>query len=82
MVELLKLDIEGAEFDVIESDLVWIERHVHRLLIEYHELPTGFSRESLIALLAASFDVEVLHGGAVTGVLHARHRRLAAGPVP
>ena len=51
-VDLLKIDIEGAEFDVLE-ELVATDmlRSVAELQLEYHYIP-GFSTRSLFHLLA------------------------------
>lgn len=79
-IDLLKMDIEGSEYDVLDSDFDWIAAHVARVILEYHD-DSSHSRDEAIELLERGFDVEIVHAGATTGVLHARSRdRRRASP--
>ena len=76
-VDFLKLDVEGAEYDVVR-DLIDTDaiRWIRDTVIEYHELatrPDGVS-QMVNALQAAGFDVHVTPEGAAssTGLIRAR----------
>jgi FkbM family methyltransferase len=74
-VQLLKLDVEGAEYEIIGADLDFIEDRVEAMLIEYHELGPGRDAASLRRSLDDRFVVTTVHERSQTGVLHARRRR-------
>jgi len=78
-VELVKMDIEGSEYDVFESDMAFFEKCVERLVLEYHDRGPGKSRERVLELLSPGFDAFVAHGDAVGGIIYARNRHLQVG---
>src|SRR3954452_23146017 len=79
-IDLLKMDVEGAEYEVFEADYAFISTTVATALIECHERDgTRTGIEHLIGTLHADFDVTVVHVGQASMVVHGRHRR-AAGP--
>ena len=51
-IDLLKMDIEGAEYEVIEGLLAGVQRP-RQLLVEFHHRHTGFSRADTAAAVAA-----------------------------
>lgn len=58
-VDLLKMDIEGSEYVVIESSLDFIFHHVDRLIVEVHG--QGKGRENLlVSQLENHFEVTVV----------------------
>lgn len=71
-VDLLKMDIEGAEFDVIAHDIDFIKAHVHVILMEYHLSDAHPSVDVLVHALADSFTLstenEHEYGGMILGV--------------
>ena len=84
-VDFLKLDVEGAEYDVVR-DLIDTDaiRWVLDAVIEYHELatrPDGVSR-MVNALQAAGFDVHVTEEGGASSMGIIRARRIKAPQLP
>ena len=77
-VDFLKIDVEGAEYDVID-DLIETDaiRWVHEAAIEYHELETkpGCLTRMTSALEAAGFHIDVTPAAAGTRVGLIRARR-------
>jgi FkbM family methyltransferase len=72
-VHLLKLDVEGSEYEIVRADIEFIEARVENLLIEYHELGSGRGVAALRKMLSARFALTMLHQRSETGVLHARN---------
>lgn len=56
-IQLLKLDCEGAEHDVLRSDLPFIAASVDRILLEVHDLP-GRPSDLLLDELRGPFEIE------------------------
>ena len=75
-IDLLKMDVEGAEHEIVEADYPFIRTAVTSALIEYHEGGGRRSFERLVETLGADFDVTVVHPGRASGVIHARNRSL------
>lgn len=73
-VDLLKMDIEGAEYDVLDADLEFVTGRVNRILLEYHDLGDERNLAWIMQRLEPAFSVAVVHSGACTGVLHASNR--------
>jgi FkbM family methyltransferase len=72
-IDLLKLDVEGSEYDIIESDYDFVKGAVDNVLIEYHELD-GKIGATLVERLEADFTVTVVHERSRTGVIYARNK--------
>jgi len=53
-VDLLKMDIEGSEFDVIQASLDLLSKRVRRIVIEYHASVKADGRDFLVESLQAS----------------------------
>ncbi len=75
-VDLLKVDIEGAEYDVFAADADFLRDHVRTVVVEYHVLPDGRDEQTLRALVEDAFAVRVLHQGEANGALVLTNRRL------
>jgi FkbM family methyltransferase len=73
-VSLLKMDIKGGEYDVLDASWPFVSGHVRTLLMEFHERGPGRDFAALRARLSEAFEVRLLHRGPETGVL-AAHRR-------
>lgn len=50
-VDLLKMDCEGAEYEVLMSAPTECFRMIHRICLEYHDLVTEFNHDDLVSLL-------------------------------
>jgi FkbM family methyltransferase len=75
-VDLLKMDIEGAEYRVIESDYDFLREYVVRALIEYHESDSFEGLAWIIDRMGADFAIEVVDSRPASGVIHVRNERL------
>lgn len=66
VIDVLKLDIEGAEYGVI-SDIVTCGLRVNQVLVEFHhampELGKSATRQSVAILNAAGFAITAISGG-------------------
>jgi FkbM family methyltransferase len=76
-IDLMKLDAEGAEYQVFRSELNLIGTRVRTLLVEYHP---DLGRESfawITSRLSQYFSIERLHGNSEAGVLacHSKNAR-------
>jgi FkbM family methyltransferase len=58
-IDLLKLDCEGAEYDILMKAPAEVLKHIARIVLEYHD-PAAIGRQLELAahLKAAGFDVE------------------------
>ena len=54
-VELMKLDVEGAEYDILASPFRECLKQVSNLIIEIHPMPGRSQSEVTTALAAAGF---------------------------
>lgn len=55
-IDLLKMDVEGAEFDIVGTDGAFIGAHVGVLMMEYHLSGQRRKADGLLAALAPHFD--------------------------
>ncbi len=58
-IHLLKMDIEGGEYEVIEHDLDFIKEKVEVMFIEYHNIKINNGQSILEEALEASFDITI-----------------------
>lgn len=66
---LLKIDIEGAEFEILPMPLGWAQRTA-ALLIEFHDLDRNWDRfTAVMRTLQESFYVAHLHGNNFEGFI-------------
>ena len=76
-IDLLKLDIEGAEYEIFEHSRKFLGASVVRCVLEYHpgfvEDPLGFFRE----VVGSWFDLTVVHSRGDSGILFLRNRLLS-----
>jgi FkbM family methyltransferase len=64
-VDLLKMDIEGAEFEIIANDLEVIAATVSRLVVEFHGAPDCRRVTEMLEALKSYYDLSMFqsHGG-------------------
>lgn len=79
-IELLKMDVEGSEYDIVEADLDFIKACIANLLIEYHQVGGTRTEHTLRDRLEPDFAITAVHERSRTGVLHARNMRLREHP--
>jgi FkbM family methyltransferase len=75
-IDLLKVDIEGAEYGLVETELPFFRSSVRRVLMEYHPPETAGATERLLDTMRGDFVVQVLHSRESSGMLYAENRRL------
>lgn len=64
-IDLLKMDIEGSEFDIFEEDGEFIKNNVSILFMEYHLSEKHNSIDEIVSVLSNKFNVvlENIHEG-------------------
>ena len=75
-IDLLKMDIEGGEYEVIEQDIELIKGHVVKLMVEYHNITVDDGEEILIKALEPYFNIRIQHPHKGGGMLLAINRSL------
>jgi FkbM family methyltransferase len=74
-VDVLKMDIEGAEFDVFQTLTPVVLRRIHRVTMEFHKVSEEKSARALVMQLHTNgFRIDVLRGDQ-TGLLLATNLR-------
>jgi FkbM family methyltransferase len=74
-ISLLKLDIEGLEYAVLEQDNSLLSAAVDRCIVEYHDIGVEFGFEWIHHNFAASFDIRREWGDEHSGVLFMQNKR-------
>ncbi len=80
-IHLLKIDIEGGEYDVIEHDLNFINEKVEVMFIEYHNFDVNDGESLLIEALKANFDISIQNPHKDGGMLIATNKILKLSPL-
>lgn len=73
-IHLLKIDIEGGEYEVIEHDLNFINQKVEIMFIEYHNFDIGDGQSLLTEALKANFDISIQNSHDGGGMLIATNK--------
>ncbi|MGP9688745.1 FkbM family methyltransferase [Psychrobacter sp. AOP22-C1-C5] len=76
-INLLKIDIEGGEYDVIKYDLNFINQKVEVMFIEYHNFDIDNGHLLLIEALEKNFAISVQNPHESGGMLIAINRVLS-----
>ena len=75
-IDLLKMDIEGGEYDVIEHDISFIKDKVATLLVEYHNIDIEDGQSVLRKALEADFTIHIQNPHKDGGMLIAVNKKL------
>lgn len=75
-IHLLKMDIEGGEYDVIENDLDFINEKVEVMFIEYHNFDISDGQSLLTEALKANFDISIQNPHDGGGMLVATNKAM------
>jgi|25_taG_2_1085351.scaffolds.fasta_scaffold00067_16 hypothetical protein len=75
-IDLLKMDIEGSKYEVIEKDLKFIKGHFVKLMFEYHNNTIDDCDEILIKALEPYFSISIRNPYKGGGMLFATNRLL------
>lgn len=76
-IDLLKMDIEGGEYDVIENDIDFIKDKVATLLVEYHNFDIEDGQRLLRDVLGSAFVIHILNPHKDGGMLIAVNKKLS-----
>jgi FkbM family methyltransferase len=57
VIDVLKIDIEGAEWEVLSSP--WIRDNVRYIVGEFHEDLTDHTVDEFVALMSKGFDIDI-----------------------
>lgn len=81
-VDLLKMDIEGAEYMVIPESLGYLGNFVDRLIIEYHEGANPNGRNDLVSQLTEDARYELIYESKnILGFVNSRKYQTQSLPV-
>lgn len=77
-ISLMKMDIEGGEYEIFENSISEISAKVENIFLEYHQTESRNSKVIEIILRENGFSVEVFpsHFDKTMGFLLARNKRL------
>ena len=75
-VHLLKMDIEGGEYDVVQHDLDFINEKVEVMFIEYHNFDIDNGQSVLMEALKGSFDIIVQNSYQGGGMIVATNKAI------
>ncbi|WP_201575847.1 FkbM family methyltransferase [Psychrobacter immobilis] len=73
-IHLLKIDIEGGEYEVIKHDLNFINQKVEIMFIEYHNFDIDNGQSLLTEALEANFDISIQNSHYDGGMLIATNK--------
>lgn len=75
-IAMLKMDIEGAEYDILEADIEFVRESVDALFLEFHRVDgDGRYSEWIESQLSPAFDVRLMHEVENNGVIYASRRK-------
>jgi FkbM family methyltransferase len=72
-IDLMKMDVEGAEHAILADGIDWISAHVDRLIVECHDGP-GVGRDSVVAHVTKDFEIDPSLAPHSPGVIFATRR--------
>lgn len=73
-VDLLKMDVEGQEYEILEDDLPFLTSQVSTVVVEFHPVQGRDGQQWVSDRLSRAFDVEVWRSGGGSGILIARRK--------
>ncbi|HVE47621.1 MAG TPA: FkbM family methyltransferase [Acidimicrobiales bacterium] len=73
-IHLLKMDVEGQEYEILEDDLPFLTSHVSTLVVEFHPVQGRDGQQWVRDRLSGAFDVEVWRSGGGSGILIGRRK--------
>ncbi len=73
-IHLLKMDVEGSEYAILEKDFDFIINHIERIIMEYHEISTLHNSKFIYLKLEKFFDIKELYREKGYGVLYLQRK--------
>ena len=74
-ISLIKMDIEGSEYDVFSEDLKFISDKVNRIILEYHNLDSKHNKRWILKSLSPYFRFTNIYDARNYGVIYAENRK-------
>lgn len=75
-INILKIDIEGGEYDIIKHDLNFINQKVEVIFIEYHNFDVDNVQLLLRKALESNFDIIIKNSHRYGGMLIATNKKM------
>ncbi len=75
-VSLIKMDIEGSEYSLLEVDLQFLTNHVKRIIFEYHNLNSVYNKKWIVKKLSQNFKLTKIYDAEGYGVLYAENKKI------
>lgn len=76
MISLLKMDIEGGEYDIFKNDYEFVKNNIKAVVMEYHEINDVKNYKTIEETLKPDFDIEVIYQLGHGGVIYAKNKNL------
>jgi FkbM family methyltransferase len=70
-IDLLKMDIEGGEYDILANDFEFLSDHVKTIMLEYHNLDQNRNCEYVLKKLEANFVLNIEYSQPGGGIISA-----------
>ncbi len=77
VIDLLKLDVEGSEYPIFETDYDFLARSVRKIIMEYHVMPGKYNKTWLLDKVKGSFEVAILTERENCGTLVLTNKKLS-----
>lgn len=68
-IGLMKIDVEGAEYDIFITDMEFIRERVDSIILEYHNLTAEKNKTVFLKILENSFKIRELSSNGRVGIL-------------
>ncbi|WP_298609336.1 FkbM family methyltransferase [uncultured Thiothrix sp.] len=73
-IDLLKMDIEGSEYDIFEEDYAFIRDNVKKIIMEYHNISEDKNYKYIAKKISNDFLIEHIYDAYSAGVLVATRK--------
>ena len=73
-IDLLKMDIEGGEYDIFRHETDFMMRTVKTIMLEYHNIDESNSIDYIVGILDKGFDLKIERGDQGGGILTATNK--------
>lgn len=74
-ISLIKMDIEGSEYALINEDMQFLAHSVSRIILEYHNLDSRYNKEWIIKKLSSIFDFKTIYDAQGYGVIYGHNKK-------
>lgn len=78
-IALMKIDIEGGEYAVLDADYEFVVNHVEKILIEYHNLDHKHNVDYITHKFQPYYEIEKIHDFVDMSILYLQ-RKLTNAP--